>query len=182
MMRRRGIGRGVRGFVAAGLLTLCGALAGVPAQAFEPPPGSKNFISPSSVPNYFSNEAAPFGRGSQMAQPGADRFNTVPIAASRHHAAISQPTRNTAASARRGTHRSKLARGRTGRAKFVSSRTARTHVRKARSRAVLARRPAHAAPRKSVATRKFVATKHRAAASRSRHAAHGVRHASRSSR
>jgi hypothetical protein len=176
MTRRRGIGRGVRGFVAAGLLTLLGALAGVPAQAFEPPPGSKNFTSPNSVPNYFSNEAAPFGRGSQMAQPGADRFNTAPIAA------ISQPTRNTASSASRGTHRSKLARGRTGRAKFVSSRTARTHVRKARSRAVLARRPAHAAARKSVATRKFVATKHRAAASRSRHAAHGVRHASRSSR
>ena len=44
-------------------LTLALAIAPValrPAAAAEAPPGSKNFNSPGSVPNYFSNEAAPF--------------------------------------------------------------------------------------------------------------------------
>jgi len=41
-------------------LCLTVALAIRPAGAAEAPPGSKNFNSPGSVPNYFSNEAAPF--------------------------------------------------------------------------------------------------------------------------
>jgi hypothetical protein len=181
MTRRRGIacgvrGRQVRGFALAGLLLLCGALAGMPAQAFEPPPGSKNFTPPSSVPNYFSNEAAPFARGSRVAQPGADRFNTAPIAAGRNHVAVSPPTRKVAASAGRGKHRGKLARGKSARVKFVSSETGRAYVRNARGRTALVRRSAPAASRKSVATRQ------RVAASRLRHAARTVRHAGRALR
>jgi hypothetical protein len=37
-----------------------GPMAAPPAGAAEAPPGSKNFNSPGGVPNYFSNEAAPF--------------------------------------------------------------------------------------------------------------------------
>ena len=104
------------------------ALTGMPAQAFEPQPGSKNFTPPSFVPNYFSNEAAPFGRASQSAQPGADRFNTAPVAASGGDAATSEPSRNAAASAGRASYRGKQARGRTGRFKSASSRTVRAHA------------------------------------------------------
>jgi len=81
------------------MLTLCGALAGIPARAFEPPPGSKNFATPSSVPNYFSNEAAPFGRRPQTATPGADRFNTAPSAPGYGHAAVSVPQQTYGAAA-----------------------------------------------------------------------------------
>jgi hypothetical protein len=44
-------------------VALCLAIAAStisPAGAAEAPPGSKNFSSPGSVPDYFSNEAAPF--------------------------------------------------------------------------------------------------------------------------
>jgi len=111
------------------MLTLCGALAGIPARAFEPPPGSKNFATPSSVPNYFSNEAAPFGHGSQTAQPGADRFNTarVPIAASPAAAAM-PPTYQATASTGRATYWGRLARGRAARGTYAASRSGRSHV------------------------------------------------------
>ena len=53
-------------------LALVFALAGAPAEAAEPPPGSKNFTPPSTVPNYFSNENTPFQSGAEApaAQPG----------------------------------------------------------------------------------------------------------------
>ena len=113
-------------------LALAGVLAvgGAPSHAFEPQLGSKNFTPPNFVPNYFSNEAAPFGRGSQAAQPGADRFNTAPVAPSAGYAVTSEPSRNAEASAGRATYRGKLARGRTGRVKSASSRDVpRAHVR-----------------------------------------------------
>jgi hypothetical protein len=176
MMPRRGASRGIRGLALAGLLIFCGALAGAPSQAFEPPPGSKNFTSPSSVPNYFSNEAGPFGRGSSVTQPGADRFNTAPVAATGGPAAMSAPVRSATASAGPGTHRGPLARGGTGRLKSASTRADRAHIRKARGRPALARFHAHAASRHSVAT------KHRPSVSRSRYAAHGAKQASRSFR
>ena len=91
-MRRRGLGSAVRGLALAGLLAFCGALTAVPALAFEPLSGSKNFTSPGSAPNYFSNEAAPFGQRRSGTQPGADRFNTAPGAAGSGHAAMSPPT------------------------------------------------------------------------------------------
>jgi len=180
MMRRRGIGRaigrrGVRGLALAGMLTICGALAGVPAQAFEPPPGSKNFATPSSVPNYFSNEAAPFGRGSQAVQAGADRFNTAPSAASYGHAAVSvsQPTYSTAASAGRAISRSKLARGGRGHSRFGAARQGRAYAGKTHGSIVQSRSSAMPAPRKPAAP---------SYASRSRHATSGTRYVHRTSR
>jgi hypothetical protein len=180
MTRGHGIGRGVRGLALVGLLIVCGVLAGSPAQAFEPTPGGKNFTTPSSVPNYFSNEAAPFGRVSSLAQPGADRFNTAPVAATVSPAAMSTPTRNTAASAGRSVRRGMMARIRPGRLRFVSSRAGRTHASRAHAsgaqgRRALARASAHAASHHS-------ATRNRAAASRSRYAARDTRHAGRSFR
>jgi hypothetical protein len=172
----RGAGRGVRGLALSGLLIVCGALAGAPSQAFEPPQGSKNFTPPSSVPNYVSNEAGPFGRGSSAAQPGADRFNTAPVAATGSPAARSEPTRSTAASAGRATHQGSLARGGTDRLKSASTRAARAHTRKARSRAALVRHRSHAASRRPVAAQR------RPSAGRSRYAAHGARQAGRSFR
>lgn len=181
MRWRRGLGRRVRGLVLAGLLTLCGALAGVPAHSFEPPPGGKNFTAPGSVPNYFSNEAALFGRGSRVAQPGADRFNTAPIAVRSRYAAMPAPTRGTVASAGPGPHRGRLARGKAGGFNSAAPRAGRTHLRKAhgrpahpqkaRGRSAMVRLSAHAAARKSVATWR------RAAATRSRHAARQARRA-----
>ncbi len=112
------------GVALAGVLALCGP----PSQAFEPQLGSKNFTPPSFVPNYFSNEAAPFGRGAQTAQPGADRFNTAPAAPSGGYAAAAEPSRNIAPSAGRASYRGTQARGRTGRVRSASSRTARVHV------------------------------------------------------
>ena len=133
MTRRRCIGggiagRGVRGLALAGMLTLCGALAGVPAQAFEPPPGSKNFSAPGSVPNYFSNEAAPLGQGSQTAQPGADRFTTARVPISSSPAAAMPPTYQVTASAGRATYRGRMARGRAGRGTHAASRSGRSHA------------------------------------------------------
>jgi hypothetical protein len=176
MRRCGGVGRVVRGLALAGLLTLCGTPAGMAARAFEPPPGSKNFTAPSSVPNYFSNEAAPFRRGPQTAAPGADRFNTAPARTGSSHAAVAPPTPDTAASAGRGTHQSTPARGGTARSKQAASRTAgRTGSRKAQSRPASVQRPAR------TASRKPAATKPRAAASRARPAGN-TRHAGRTAR
>jgi hypothetical protein len=49
-----------RRHLAITLFLVIAAAATSPAGAAEAPPGSKNFNSPGSVPNYFSNEAAPF--------------------------------------------------------------------------------------------------------------------------
>jgi len=170
MIRRRGIGHGVWGLALAGLLIFCGALAGVPAQGFEAPPGSKNFSTPGSVPNYFSNEAAPLGEGPQTAQPGVDRFNTAPRAASYAHSAVSvpQPTHSTAASAGRGTHHTRITRGGSGRYRFAAARHGQAYVGKTRGKPVLLRASATAASRKSVAP---------SYASRSRHAPRGAKYA-----
>jgi hypothetical protein len=131
MTRRPDFASAVRRFalgfaLAGGLAGL--ALSGAPSQAFEPQPGSKNFTPPSFVPNYFSDEAALFGRASQTAQPAGDRFNTAPVAASGGYAVTSEPSRNTTASAGRARYRGKLAHGRTGRVKSASSRTVRAHA------------------------------------------------------
>jgi hypothetical protein len=53
------------------------ALEGASALARDMPVGTKNFISPNGVPNYFSNESEPFiGRGPAPREPGH-----VPVAA-----------------------------------------------------------------------------------------------------
>ena len=167
-MGRRGPGRGVRGLAVAVLLALCGAPAAGPVCAFEAPSGSKNFTPPGSVPDYFSNEAAPFGRASQTATPGADRFATAPVGAGRAHASMPQPARDTATSPGRGRYRGRLAGGESGR-HVASSRAGRVHAGPARVRS------AHVRPDTRAASRRRVATRHRAAASRPRYAAHSGR-------
>jgi hypothetical protein len=52
-------------------LSVSVALAGVPALAADTGNGSKNFATPSSVPNYFSNEAGPMLGGAAESQRGA---------------------------------------------------------------------------------------------------------------
>ena len=152
MRGRRGPGGAVRGFVLAGLLGFCGALTAVPAAAFEPLPGGKNFTSPGSTPDYFSSEAAPFDRASHPATQDADRFNTAPIGASRAHASISPPVVGSAG------HR------------VVSSRSGRAYAGYARGRSARSRFYGKAA------SRHRLATGHRAAASRNRYAAHSAGH------
>jgi len=180
MTGRRGVGggiagRSVRGLALAGMLTLCGALAGIPARAFEPPPGSKNFATPSSVPNYFSNEAAPFGRRPQVATPGADRFNTAPSAPGYGHAAVSVPqqTYGAAASTGRGRYRTRMTRGGGNRSRFAAARPGRAYAGRTHGRTGLSRSAATASPRKSVAP---------SYARHSRHAAHAIKYAHRGSR
>ena len=112
-----------RGVLAVALI-LGSALAGPPAGAIEPPPGTKNFTPPRSVPDYFSNEAAPF-RGVRAAQPAADQFNPASVAAGNDGVAETpRHTRKASASAGRAKQRGKLVRGKTARSKAASSRQA----------------------------------------------------------
>ena len=155
MRGRRGSGGAVRGVVLAGLLTFCGALTVGPVAAFESSAGSKNFTSPGSAPDYFSNEAAPFDRASHPATPGADRFNTAPIIAGRTHASISQPVVGGAAReivpSRSGHAYAGYARGRSARSRFYGK----------------------------AASRQPQTTGHRAAGGHTRYAAHSVGHSRR---
>jgi hypothetical protein len=180
MTRRRGFARAARwlalrfalGLALPGVLALCGA----PSEAFEPPLGSKNFTSPSFVPDYFSNEAAPFGRGSQAAQPAADRFNTAPVATSGAYAAAPDPSRDSEASAGSASYRGTLAHSRTGRGKSASSRTARAHHGGARGG------PVHAHSSARAASRSPAATTGRAAAARSSRGGRSAGHVRQASR
>lgn len=109
----------LRALFAASLLL--GALAGAPAGAIEPPPGTRNFTPPSSVPNYFSNEAAAFRGGARAALPAADRFNIAPGPETAGVAAPSVGLRNAPASAGLVKHRGKL---RSAKAALSKSRAA----------------------------------------------------------
>lgn len=100
---------------------ILGALAGAPAAAIEPPPGTRNFTPPSSAPNYFSNEAAPFRGGAQAALPAADRFNIAPGRETAGVAAPSVASRTALASAGLVEHRGKL---RSAKAALSKSRAA----------------------------------------------------------
>jgi hypothetical protein len=172
IMRRRGPGRAVQGLALAGLLAFCGVLIALPAIAFEPLSGNKNFSSPGSVPDYFSNEAAPFGHASHPAAPGADRFNTAPGKAESGHASVSQPARSAVVSTGHGLYHIRLAERRTGR-HVAFSRSGHAHAAHARGRSA---RPHFYA---RAASRHWIATRHRAAASRTRYAAHSARHSRR---
>src|SRR5205807_1329788 len=72
------LSRRLRGLALACCAALAVVVAGVPANAVEAPPGSKNFSPPRDVPNYFSNESGPFqgGAHARSAQP-----DTAPIVA-----------------------------------------------------------------------------------------------------
>jgi hypothetical protein len=49
---------------------LAAAVANVPAEAVETPPGTTNFTPPAYVPNYFSNESGPFQGGASARDAG----------------------------------------------------------------------------------------------------------------
>jgi hypothetical protein len=97
-------------------LTVClvygvGAVAET-AVAVELPSGSRNFTAPSHVPNYFSNETAPFRgtSGGQTAAPGAGPVVAVPGPAGQ--VAASRAARQHSVQA--GRQRARLARGKAG--------------------------------------------------------------------
>jgi hypothetical protein len=168
-MKRR---RRARQSVRWGALAVCAAVAiaaaGMSAHAIEPPPGSRNFTTPTHVPNYFSNEATTFqgGAGARAAQPGADQFN----------AAAPEPRSYSAGEPR---SYSRKASARAGRGKYRGSRVARGKVTSSRyaARAGAARSGKVAVVRgrgKSVAS-KAVATRSRPTASLAKHASRGGR-------
>lgn len=154
-----------RGRAAALALSLClpilcllDAVAGRPAHAVEPPPGSRNFTPPGSVPNYFSNESAPFqgGAGARAATPPAgDQFNAGQPAAD----TAAAPRRRTAraAAAPRGRQLGKLAHG-----KALSSRQAGSAARAGKT--VAARTAAKPASRQSAGSKQVAAAGQPAAA------------------
>lgn len=185
MTMRRCLERGAL----AVLLLLGSAVAGGAVGAVEPPPGSKNFTPPSSVPNYFSNEAAPFDPGRRAAPPvAADRFTAPPPDAGNGSVAETpRPARAASVSAGRAKPRGKWAGGRTGRFTAASSRrTARAGVSRP-GKAATVRVAARPAAGKSVSNRahaagKSVSKRARAAGGTPRHAARQTKQAGRSIR
>ena len=85
------------------------------AAAVEPPSGSRNFTAPRHVPNYFSNETAPFRgtSGGQTTSPGAGPVVAAPVQA--QHGAVASNRRARQKSVHAGRQRAKLARGKAGR-------------------------------------------------------------------
>jgi hypothetical protein len=85
------------------------------AVAVEPPSGSRNFTAPRHVPNYFSNETAPFRgtSGGQTASPGGGPVVAVPAQA--YHGTVASNRRARQQSVHAGRQRAKLARGKAGR-------------------------------------------------------------------
>jgi hypothetical protein len=102
--------RRLRARAVAVVLLLGATVASGSAHAVEAGPGSRNFTAPGSVPNYFSNEAAPFQGEIRAAQPGADQYNAAPGRTTTTAAAPRRHTRKASASAARGKHRGKLVR------------------------------------------------------------------------
>jgi hypothetical protein len=184
VMRRHDPRPGLRRFLLAVLLASAGALTGPPAGAFEPPPGSKNFTPPNSVPNYFSNEATAFRGGARPAPPGADRFNTAPNSATSIAADVPRYRRGEPVSAGRAKHRGKLVRGRTGRFRATSAHTRAARIGKARTgRAAIVRAAARPAAGKAAAAHRRAAVRHpRRTVPNLRHTQRTTRHAPRTAR
>src|SRR5258708_13528035 len=89
-------------------LILTVGMAGSPAIAVEPPPGTKNFSVPSGVPNYFSNEvgAAQGSGGIVRSAPAPSAIAAAPSGRSR--VAVVAPRRG-------GRYHAAYSRGRGGR-------------------------------------------------------------------
>jgi hypothetical protein len=150
-----------RGAVRLAMRAACIALATLlagPASAAEPPPGSKNFTSPRGIPDYFSNETAPF-RGGVNARPGPPAAAPSPgyaapapyrgggqggaVASQRHGRSHGSYARG------KGSYRSAQRRGH-GHAAHASARrsSASRHSATARGATAAAKAPHHAAPAK----------------------------------
>jgi hypothetical protein len=127
------------GLAVAALLFLF--VATLPASAQAPVAGTRNFEPPTSVPNYFSNEAGPFrgGAGAETTYSSsgpalASPYPPVQTAAaprrtvSRHVAHVNRHLRFAHAHSRSGRH---AARTRIAKAKAAVSRIAHAHARPA---------------------------------------------------
>ena len=159
------LSRRLRGLALACCAALAVVVAGAPADAVEAPPGSKNFIPPRDVPNYFSNESGPFqgGAHARSAQP-----DTAPIVAAQ--ASRGRVTASSRRNARQHAGRLAKARGRTRLAhgKAAAHRQV-AHAGAARSAKASGPKTAHAQVRS--AGGKAVAAKNRAASSKGKRVA-----------
>jgi hypothetical protein len=84
----------------AGCAVVFLASANLPARAQVPMEGSRNFQAPSSVPNYFSNEAGPFRGGA-----GAETTYSSPPPIQQPMVVSPSPSARVAAAPSRGTQR-----------------------------------------------------------------------------
>jgi hypothetical protein len=134
-------------------IALATTVAGMPADAVEAPPGSKNFTPPADVPNYFSNESGPFqgGTTARDAQPATAPIVAAPASRGRAPAASRRSGRHYAARARAGgrlahdravAHRQFAHAVAAHGARASAARTAHAHVRPAAGKAVAAKTPA----------------------------------------
>jgi hypothetical protein len=137
-----------------GMCLMLGLAAAETSYAIEPPPGSRNFTPPGFVPNYFSNEAAPFhgGAGARLVQPGADQFNAAPASGGRA-AAASRRHGPQGYAADRAKQRGKLARGKRSYSKAGVSRSkagvSRSKAGVSRSKAGVSRQAVRAGTRRA---------------------------------
>jgi hypothetical protein len=111
-----------------------GGLGAEMAVAVEPASGSRNFTAPRHVPNYFSNETAPFrgASGGQTASPGNSPVVVIPRTVNGGSVESNRHARQKSVQA--GRHRARLARGKVRRGQAVHARLARG------GKAVVARR------------------------------------------
>ena len=145
---------GLRALALALSVALVLAGAGVPADAVEAPPGSKNFSPPGYVPNYFSNESGPFQGGANARNVQSE---TAPIVAA------PGPRSRVAAASRRNTrHASRIAKAK-GRTRLASGKAV-AHRQLARAGATHGAKASSAKTAHAVG--KAVAAKSRAASSK----------------
>jgi hypothetical protein len=118
-------GRRLRRLALAVCLAYGAGLGAEIAVAVEPPSGSRNFTAPTHVPNYFSNETAPFRgtSGGQTASPGGGPVVAAPVQA--QHGAVASNRRAREQSVHAGRQRARLARGKAGRHQVAGARGSR---------------------------------------------------------
>ena len=104
----------LRRWAVAVCVVYASAVAVETAAALEPPSGSRNFIAPNHVPNYFSNETAPFRgtSGGQTASPGGP---VVAVPGTLNHGSVAANRSARQKSVHAGRHRARLARGKASR-------------------------------------------------------------------
>lgn len=175
------LSRRLRLLALALFIGLATAVAGLPADAVETPPGTTNFTPPAYVPNYFSNESGPFqgDANARTAQPGVGPSLAAPAARGSGAALAHRITRHHPARAAKAAGRTRLAHGKaSAHRQFAHARAAQPHQQALHARAVRrghvsGPRTAHAPVRH--ATGKAVAAKTPAASGKGKHiaAAHG---------
>ncbi len=149
----------------ASCVALAVVVAGVPADAVEAPPGSKNFTPPRDVPNYFSNESGPFqgGAHARSAQPDTAPIVAAPASRGRAVASSRRNARHHAARLAKARGRTRLAHGKASvhrqvahagaprSGKASGPKTAHVQVRPANGKAVAAKNRAASSKGKRIA-------------------------------